>query len=128
MLEMRATKPWVEALKIDPQKVSAWAMEVPRHESVTFWCLEKGHLRSAEYFEWARDYYGLAQVSEEYFHQPANRDLWSKIHSVANWSPELLPIEEWDGVVFVACVEPPEGIQWSFPVQYVLATATDLRN
>lgn len=125
---MRSSKPWVQALNIDPHKVKAWALEVPRHESVTFWCLERGHLRSKEYFDWAREHFGLAQVDDEYFKTPANRELWYKIQSVANWSAELLPLEEWDGIVFVACVEPPEDIQWSFPVQYLLASAANLKS
>ncbi len=50
-----------------------------------------------------------------------------KIQSVANWGPDLLPLEEWDGVIYVACVEPPEDIRWSFPVQYVLASPRDLK-
>lgn len=125
-LKMRAFKPWVEALHIDPLKFETWLTEIPKHESVTFWCLIHGHLRSIEYLEWAKNFYGLPAIDEKYFRLAANRDLWTKIQSVANWSPSLLPVEEWDGTVFVACVEPPSDINWSFPVQYVLAPAREL--
>lgn len=124
---MRAVKPWVTALQIDEGTFASWIAKVPKHVSVTFWCLDKGHLRLAEYFDWAMNHYGLPYLQAEYFGTPANRELWSKIQSVANWSPELLPLEEWDGTVFVACVEPPEDIRWSFPVQYILASPRDLK-
>ncbi len=84
-------------------------------------------VRSADYLQWAKEFYGLPLVTEDYFRQNANRQLWTRIKSVANWTPSMLPLEEWDGVVFVGCVEPPEDIQWSFPVQYVLASARDLK-
>ncbi len=128
MFEMKALKAWAEALGIEPAKIQAWAQEAPQHESLTFWCLLSGRIRSSDYFAWAVEHYGLAMLSEGYFAQNPNRDLWMKIQSVANWSAQLLPVDEWDGTVFVACVEPPDGIQWSFPVQYVLATARDLQS
>ncbi len=124
---MRALKPWVEALNLNPNQVAQWALDVPKHESVTFWCLDRGLVRSQDYFEWAKNFYQLPFLDSEYFQKPANRDLWLKIQTVANWNPELLPLEEWDGVVFVGCVEPPENIQWSFPVAYVLVSARDLK-
>lgn len=124
---MRVVKPWVTALQIDEGTFASWIAKVPKHESVTFWCLDKGHLRLNDYFNWAMNHYGLPLLGSDYFGTPANRDLWSKIQSVANWSPELLPLEEWDGTIFVACVEPPEDIRWSFPVQYILASPRDLK-
>lgn len=124
---MRALKPWVEALKLNPNQVAQWTLDVPKHESVTFWCLDRGLIRAADYFEWAKEFYQLPCLDSEYFQNPANRELWMKIQSVANWNAELLPLEEWDGVVFVGCVEPPENIQWSFPVAYVLVNARDLK-
>ncbi|MGE0764073.1 MAG: hypothetical protein AB7N80_12405 [Bdellovibrionales bacterium] len=124
---MKVLKAWVEALGIDQNTFSSWVQEAPKHENLTFWCLERGRLRSSDYYDWAMNHYGLAMLTEGYFSQSANRELWQKIQSVANWSPHMLPLEEWDGTVFVACVEPPDDIQWSFPVQYVLATTRDLR-
>jgi hypothetical protein len=125
--EMRVVKPWVTALQIDEGTFASWIAKVPKHESITFWCLDKGHVRLNDYFNWAMNHYGLPFLKADYFGTPANRDLWSKIQSVANWSPELLPLEEWDGTIFVACVEPPEDIRWSFPVQYILASPQDLK-
>lgn len=124
---MRVVKPWVSALKIDEGAFADWTAKAPKHESVTFWCLDRGFLRASDYFPWAMEHYGLPLVNSEYFNLPGQRDLWQKIRTVANWSAELLPLEEWDGVILVGCVEPPTDIRWSFPVQYVLAQARDLK-
>lgn len=124
---MKHVKPWANALQVAPEKYSAWTIEAPKHESLTFYCLDRGLIRSNEYFNWAKEYYGLPMIDTKYFQQPANRELWQQIQSVAHWTPALLPLEMWDGVVFVACVEPPDDVQWSFPVQYVLAHPRDLK-
>ena len=92
-----------------------------REESFTFWCLQSGRIPLPKYFDWARNYYGLAQLDKKYFTGAANMALWQQIHTVANWSPWMLPLEQWEGVVFIGCVEPPLETNWSFPVKYLLA-------
>ena len=89
---MKALKTWVEALGIDPNTFQSWVQEATKYESLTFWCLERGHLRSSDYYDWAMNHYGLAMLTEGYFSQSANRELWQKIQSVANWSPHMLPL------------------------------------
>lgn len=125
---MKEQKSWVKALHIDANQFASWVLQTPKHESVTFWCLDKGFLRANEYFAWAQEHYGLALLNESYFKNQPNRSLWDKIRTVANWSAEMLPLEEWDGVIFIGCVEPPMNVNWSFPVQYVLANAKDLKS
>lgn len=124
---MKALKAWVDALKINHVEFQSWCNEVPTSESITYWCLLKHKIQSDEYLSWAKNYFELAALSEEYFEQSPNLEFWNQIHTVANWSPSLLPLTEWDGVVFVGCVEPPEEVHWSFPVQYVLAPAEGLQ-
>ena len=125
---MKLIKPWVENLGINPKEFSSWSEQTPRSESVTFWCLVNGKLNEDQYLNWARDHYELLSINAEFFKIPPNFTLWNKIKTVANWSKELVPICEWDGTVFVACVEPLLDVKWSFPVQYVLASASDLQS
>jgi hypothetical protein len=118
---MQTTPLWAKALQISKASIEEWLTVAPIEESFTFWCLFTGRLPLSDYFGWAMDHYGLAFLEAEYFKQVPNQQLWKQIHSVANWSPWMLPIEQWDGVVFIACVEPPTDMQWSFPVSFVLA-------
>ncbi|MBX7232189.1 MAG: hypothetical protein K1X29_08910 [Bdellovibrionales bacterium] len=124
---MRTLKPWVQALYIEPSTFHKWALEAPKQESITFWCLDRGLIRSHDYFSWAMDFFGLPMLRSEYFAQAYNFSFWQQIKSVANWSVAMIPLSQWDGVVFIATVEPPEESHWSFPVQYVLATSGDLK-
>jgi hypothetical protein len=124
---MKTVKEWASAFKVSGEQYALWMREAPKGESFTFWCLRSGKLNEDDYIGWAREFYGLASLHTQYFHQPLNPNLWHKIHSVANWSAEMLPIAEWDGVIFIGCVEPNRELSWSFPVQYVLAKARDLK-
>lgn len=125
---MSNAKPWVKALKINSTDYETWSSEVSSEESVTFWALDKGKIKAQDYLLWAREHYQLPVLKDSWFKKHCNHQLWSQIQSVANWSPHMMPIEEWDGVVYVAVVEPPEDVQWSFPVAYVLAHARSLKS
>jgi hypothetical protein len=120
-------KPWLAALNIPAKDSEGWMILKPATDPLTFWALEQGYLKTPEYLNWARNYYGLPVLNSEYVEQPIDRSLWKKVESVANWSPNLLPLQEWDGVIFVGCVEPDEDVKWSFPVSYILCAPNDLK-
>lgn len=124
---MSQTKPWVKALKINLGDYEEWSESVPSEENITYWALIKGKIKPQDYLHWAREYYQLPVLKEAWFNNHCNHKLWSQIQSVANWSPQMMPIEEWEGTIYVAVVEPPEDCQWSFPVCYVLAPARSLK-
>ncbi|MCB0349694.1 MAG: hypothetical protein KDD38_00840 [Bdellovibrionales bacterium] len=123
---MNSTPTWVQALNIKPATYEEWLRLLPKHESLIFTCLLNHQINSEDYFSWAKEYYGLAYLNSNFFEQKPNISFWKKIEPVANWSEKMIPLHEWDGVVFVACVEPHSEVKWSFPVQYVLASAQDL--
>lgn len=124
---MSDVKPWAKALKISHKDYEEWTTHVPKGESLTFWALEKGRLKPQEYLFWAREHYQLPVLKDQFFKTHLNHELWSQIQSVANWSPHLLPLYQWDGIIYVGCVEPPKDVVWSFPVVYVLASARSLK-
>ncbi len=123
---MTQQHPWLQAFKIPETQAHEWQAHANSGDNFTFWCLLEGKIPADKYLSWACEHYGLAVVNSKFFKSKANDTLWKQIHSVANWSREMLPLCEWDGVVFIACVEPKNEIQWSFPVRYVLASAQDL--
>lgn len=123
---MKTIRPWVKALGIPEEDYQRWCSGISAGESVTFACLRAGRIPVDGYLEWARDHYGLAILRSEFFLKPANSDLYNKLKTVSNWSQEFVPVHEWDGVIFVACVEPTD-VEWSYPVRQVLATPEDLQ-
>ena len=125
---MKDRKQWVDALQIDPSEVNKWLEEVTSPDVLTFWSLDRGKVDQEKYFHWAKEHYGLARLKDDFFKQPVNTALWTQIENIANWSQQMIPVHEWDGVIFVACVEPDLEIKWSFPVQYVLASPQNLKS
>ncbi len=123
---MQQQSAWAKALNIPKAQYDEWKMIAPTEESFTFWCLHSGRIVASKYFAWAKDHYGFALLNDKYFSLQPNMDFWKMIHTVANWSPWMLPLEQWDGVIFIGCVEPPSETAWSFPVCYVLAQPGDL--
>lgn len=127
-LLMTSMKSWVEALQIPEASFELWRRESPKNTNFTFWCLQSGKISPDKYLNWAQEHFQLARINSEFFKSKPNVQLWKKIKTVANWSPEMIPISEWDGTIFIACIEPNWDIKWSFPVQYLLANPHDLKN
>jgi hypothetical protein len=123
---MRDQPKWAEALSIPAKNFDEWRAIAPDAESFTYWAMQTGRLSANDYLNWAKDHYELPVLSGTYFDLAPNTHLWQQIQTVANWSPWMLPLEEWDGVLFIACVEPIADAKWSFPVRYVLADAESL--
>lgn len=120
--------PWISPLGLKPEEVEHWKMQLEPGQNLTFWALAKGLINWPQYQQWAMEYYKLPSVNDDYFREPASAEFWQLIRSVANWSPSLLPLEQWDGTIFIGCVEPPSAnVTWSFPVQFVLASPTSLK-
>lgn len=109
------------------QNYSQWNLEVPDGLNFTYWCLQTKKIDQDEYLSWAREHYGLASLNHNYFEKMPDVELLERASTIANWSEWLLPVCEWDGVIFVACVEPLQDHNWSFPVQFVLAESSEIK-
>lgn len=126
-IELKISKEnWASALNVSESQLRTWKNELPKNRSLTHWCLEQGLLDPSAYFKWAKNHYGLAYLDPRFFNEAFDQKLWQQIQSVANWSQEMIPVAQWNGVAFVACAEPPAEIQWSFPVRYLLANPEDM--
>jgi len=124
---MKAVKPWVKPLNVKFQEYETWTTQVDVETSITFWALDRRKLRTQDYLHWAREHYKIPVLKDPYFRDEASGDLYFQMKSVANWSAEMIPLTQWEGIVYVGCVEPPEDVKWSFPVRYVLVSARTLK-
>jgi hypothetical protein len=68
-------------------------------------CKEK-LISSETYLNWAHHYYAIAILEDHFFEERFNRTVFEKYSSFANWSEEFYPALEWDGVLFIACMDP----------------------
>jgi hypothetical protein len=124
---MVAKHPWAQPLQISPEQIAAWRGQAPEHESLLAWCFEKKKVSEQIYLAWAQKHYQLPIVREEFFDLRPSPALFEKVRSLAPWSRTLFPVAEWDGVVFVACLEPADlQLLPDTQFRYVLAPLSGL--
>jgi hypothetical protein len=116
---------WVEALNISPEMLAEWSSQAPPGKPLVVHCLEEGHIAVAEYMAWASDRYGLAVLHTSYFREAFDVGKLEDFNQ-SLWQPWFFPVEQWDGVTFVACVEPPSGNVDS-DVRFVLSDPRAMR-
>ena len=108
-------------------QIEDWEEELPLNGALLPWLIDTEKILESDYLEIAREFYGLASLEINYFEDHQTLPIWQKYHSVYKWSAQCLPIMEWDGILFVACLEPPE-VSFEVPVQFVLAPRKALLN
>lgn len=82
-------------------------------QSMLVFALKEKHLTSEEYLSWAISHFNLPLLQTSFFSEksPSN-ELYAKWATHYPWSSECVPVAEWDGALFVACLHPPQD----FPV------------
>jgi hypothetical protein len=117
---------WVEALNISSDSLEQWSSQAPQGTPLLVWCLEEGHVSVAEYLTWASAQFELAVVTSDFFASEIDADFVANHRTSDNWSSWCFPVSEWDGTLFVACIEPPVS-EMQPGVKYVLADPRAMR-
>lgn len=116
---------WVEALNIDSEKLTTWSAEVPEGMPLLFWCMERGHVSPETYLNWARENYQLPVLDSNFFTQALDRQDLPVDRTNGPWTVACFPVGRWDGLTYVACVEPPREVPTGQYV-FVLANPHDM--
>jgi hypothetical protein len=90
------------------------------------WCLMNGKIAEPEYIEWAMKNFELPSVSGDFFTAPSDQAFWKRVKGVHAWSPSFFPLADWDGILLIACLEPPQDFELAQPHQFVLASVRHL--
>ncbi len=130
-LGMSVAENWVEALQIDPEKLNEWSSLAPEGVPMLVWCLQEGHISADQYLAWATRRYELPVVRAEYFSGAFDSAIALQLHKDVSaggreWSPWFFPVEKWENITLVACVEPPPDFEES-GFRCVLADARALK-
>lgn len=95
--------------------------------SFLLFCLRAKMIASSAYLDWAREAHQIPVLNESFFQKQApTTEFFKKHQSVFAWTPECLPVAEWEGVLVVACLEKPETC--TFPAIFVLTSYENLEN
>lgn len=106
---MTTTNKWQEALHVSKLEYQKWQEQAGSDSSVTSWALDNNKIHAEQYFTWAMSYYNIPFLKETFFHQLSiNSDLWNRTKKQAKWNKHFLPIYQWQGLTFAACLEPPK--------------------
>ncbi len=97
--------------------------------SFTAFVLQQKIVAEEDYLVWAQIHYSLPLLKNDFFynHQP-DMDLWARSKKTYAWNAECLPVGEWDGVLFVGCLEKPSDFNLMSPVCFTLSSPVSLEN
>lgn len=123
------TSGWQEHFKNGLTKAEPLYAQNSSAESLLLFCLQKKFIPVPEYLAWARESYELPVLEDDFIQlHPPKKELFTKWHKTRAWSPEFLPVAEWDGCLIVACLEAPAPDASSpVPLVFVLASPTLLQ-
>ena len=97
--------------------------------SFTAFVLNQKIVDEEDYLIWAQVQFSLVILNNDYFQlnrpDPAFLSRWKDTYA---WTNECLPVVEWDGVLFVACLETPVDFNPSVPVCFALSSPLHLKN
>lgn len=93
----------------------------PNSLAFVIWCIENGHLSESQFTSWLAELSELPVVRNEYFEIPVDLPFWERVRDVAAWTPERLPLADWDGILAVGSLWPPISTAFvNQPVSVVL--------
>lgn len=102
---MTNARSWVEALNISPENLTKWSSEAPDGKPLLVYCLEQGHIEAEPYFAWAKEFFQIPVLDSAFFPR-IDAQMVQHAKSEGSWHPWRFPIDKWDDVTIVACVEP----------------------
>jgi hypothetical protein len=103
---------WKDSFKKQIKDAEALYAQEATSVSFLLFCLRTKKFTSREYLDWAREAHQIPVLSEKFFAQrPPSAELYQKYQAQYAWSPECLPVAEWEGQLIVACLERPEDFK-----------------
>ena len=95
--------------------------------SLLKYALDNQYLSIDQYLFWAKEYYKFPILNSNFFSDtPISKDMFDRWAPKYHWSDECLPVSEWDGVLIVACLQPPLDFPNNFNFTFVIASSKDL--
>lgn len=123
---MSGNTDWIEHFQVSEENLTKWREQAGPNEDLLRWCLLNGKLMESDYLQWACEHYELPAVEAQYFSLPPDTDFWDRIRTTGPWSPSLVPLHEWQGVLLIACVSPDPNAKFAQPHRFVLSSARAL--
>ena len=120
--------PWREHFPVLDADYKHWEAE-KSGDGLLFHALQKNLINRKKYFNWAMEYYQMPLLGNDFFEYAImGKTQWKQVKDLREWSREVLPVWEWEGTIYVGCMEPPkDGKGWTFPHRLLLVTDLALK-
>ena len=120
--------PWREHFPVLDADYKNWKTD-KNGDSLLFHALQKNLIDRGKYFNWATERYQIPFLKNDFFEYAVmGKAQWDRTGDLREWSREVLPVWEWENVVYVGCMEPPEDEKnWTFPHRLLLVTDLALK-
>ena len=101
-------KEWQTVFQISDDIFEEWK-RLAKSTPITYWALKNNKINQKKYFEWASLRYSIPVLKNSFIENSLiSQELWNRVKHHSPWNKTLLPIYEWENMVFVGCVEPPD--------------------
>ncbi len=100
---------WQKDFGITDEQIREWKSYISERESVLIWAIKNHHIDEEKYLNWAQEQYGLLRIKEEFFDsKKPNQELMSRYSNL--WPKHVALLMEWEGTLYLACLEPDSSI------------------
>ena len=101
-------KIWRDKFNISNIEHSNWKRSSTK-DSLAVWAVKTQKISVAQYIEWATHNYQIPFLKDSFFlNIDITKQFWSRVKDHEQWNKGFLPVYEWDGLLFSACLIPPE--------------------
>lgn len=115
---------WADHFKLSDGELSALQAQVPQSKSLLRYCLEQSRFTGHEYLAWAKTHYQLPCLKDNFDQYKKAHELKMRYGNI--WPDFITPLSEWDGVLFLACLEPVDNFKAPQKYQWVLCSLEQL--
>ena len=107
-----------------------WASYFNITEEISLQEALKNQIPENDYLRWASLHYQIPCFSKEFFNLQPPLKLWNKVqHWTDVWNPALVPVREWNNILYVGCLEPLNSLHIkNHKIVFILAPVQQLEN
>lgn len=118
---------WMEKFNLSDTDIEEWKSHVAPGEDLLRWGLMHSRIPEGHYLKWAMENFELPLVTNDFFTIPADQMFWDRVKDLHAWRPDFVPLAEWEGVLMIGCLQPPEDFHFRQPHRFVLVSAGNLQ-
>lgn len=113
---------WAQKFGVVDSELQEIKQQLKDGEDPLRWFLLTGKVPEREYLRWAMETYSIPLVQNDFFSIPPDPVFWNAVKDIYSWTPGFIPLAEWQGVLLIGCLEPPQfHFRIPFESRFVLA-------